>query len=74
MLLIAIGLIYWYLLISLVGMGFFMYGRKRPDGAAIVTGIVLMVYPYFVGSLAWCVAIGIGICAVYAFLKLVVRI
>lgn len=27
-----------------------MYGRKRPDGTAMVTGIVLMVYPYFIGS------------------------
>lgn len=74
MLLIAIGLLYWDLLISLVGIGFFMYGKKRPDGVAIVTGIILMVYPYFVGSLGWCMAIGIGICALYVFLKLVVRI
>lgn len=69
MLLIAIGLIYWDIFISLVGIGFFMYGRKRPDGAAMVTGLVLMVYPYFIGSLEWSIGIGIVICAVFTFLK-----
>lgn len=74
MLLIAVGLIYWDIFISLIGIGFFMYGRKRPDGTAKVTGLVLMIYPYFIGSLGWSIGVGIGICAVFVFLKTVVRI
>jgi len=74
MLLISIGLIYWGLFISLVGFAFFMYGKKRPDGTSIVTGIVLMVYPYFVSSVEWSIGIGIAVCAIFAFLKFVVRI
>jgi len=74
LLLISIGLIYWDILISLVGAGFFMYGRKRPDGTAMITGIVLMIYPYFIGSIGWSIAIGIAICAIYIFLKKIVRL
>ena len=74
MLLISVGLIYWGLFISLVGFAFFMYGKKRPDGTALITGVVLMVYPYFIGSVGWSIATGLIICAAFAFLKFVVRI
>lgn len=74
MLLISIGLIYWGLFISLIGFAFFMYGKKRPDGPAIITGIILMAYPYFVSSVGWSIGIGIAILAIFAFLRFVVRI
>ena len=74
MLLISIGGIYWDLLISLIGMGFIMYGRKRPDSVALVAGIVLVAYPYFISSVAWDIVVGLVIVAVYIFLKCVVRI
>jgi hypothetical protein len=65
MLLIAIGVLYWGIFISLVGMGFFMYGKKRPDGIAMITGIVLMVYPYFISSVGWSIAAGVIVLAAY---------
>ena len=37
--------------ISLIGLALFMYGRKEMRIPHIVAGLVLMVYPYFVGSL-----------------------
>ena len=74
MMLITIGLIYWDILISLVGMGIFIYGKKRPDLVALIAGIIIMVYPYFIGSLGWSIAVGLIILAVYVFLKRVVRI
>jgi len=72
--LIAIGEIYWDILISLVGLGFFMYGRKRPDVVALLTGLIIMVYPYFIASLGWSILVGLIIIAVYAFLKRIVRL
>lgn len=74
MLLFSIGGLYWDLFISLIGTGFIMYGRKRPDIAAVVAGLILVFYPYFVSSVAWDIAIGIAIIVVYIFLKRVVRI
>ncbi len=37
--------------ISLIGVALLMYGRKEVRVPHIVAGLVLMVYPYFVGSL-----------------------
>jgi hypothetical protein len=41
-----------------IGLGFFMYGRKQRAPVPLVCGIVLMVFPYFVGNV-WLLA-GIG--------------
>lgn len=69
MLAISTGMLYWDLFISLIGMGFFMYGKKRPDYVALFSGIVIMVYPYFVSSLAASIGIGAGIIVLYYILK-----
>jgi len=74
MLLFSTGGLYWDIFISLIGAGFIMYGRKRPDIPSIVAGIILVFYPYFISSLAWEIAVGVSVIAVYIFLKRVVRI
>jgi hypothetical protein len=74
MLLISTGLISWGLFIGMVGMGFFIYGKKSADGLFLISGLALMIYPYFVGSLMWSVIIGVIICVVTFILKYVVRI
>jgi len=40
------------LVIGLVGLGFFTYGRKQQNLSALATGAALCVYPYFVSSAA----------------------
>ena len=37
-------------LVSTVGMGFFMYGKKQGRAPQIAFGVLAMVYPYFVGG------------------------
>jgi hypothetical protein len=74
MLLLTAGGLYWDLFISLIGMGFFIYGKKRPDVAALVAGLILIVYPYFIKSLVWDIACGVAIVALYIILKRVLRI
>lgn len=37
-------------LVSLVGFGFFSYGRKQGRPPQIVFGLISMVYPYFVAG------------------------
>ncbi len=39
------------LLIGMIGMVLFVYGKKQGNPKALTTGAVLCVYPYFVGSL-----------------------
>jgi hypothetical protein len=73
MLAIDTGLLYWDVFISLAGFAFFLYGKKRPDAAALVAGIILMIYPYVVGSLWWSMGIGAGILLLFVFVKKVIR-
>ncbi len=60
----------WGLLFSSIGMGFFIYGRKQTRAVPLVCGIVLMVYPYFVSSTLWLVAIGVLLCAIPYFVRI----
>ncbi len=36
--------------VSMVGLGFFMYGKKQARPPQLVFGVISMVYPYFVGG------------------------
>lgn len=49
------------LVIGLVGLVMFNHGRKEADLKALGTGLVLLVYPYFISSLLvlWLVFVGI---------------
>jgi hypothetical protein len=47
------------LVISGVGLGLFLYGKKQTRIPHLVTGIILMVYSYAVSSVFWMVVIGV---------------
>lgn len=46
-------------LISTVGFGFFLYGKKSTRLPQLVTGVAMMVYPYFIASTFWMVGIAV---------------
>jgi hypothetical protein len=52
------------LVISGVGLGLFLYGKKQTRIPHLVIGIVLMVYTYAVTSVFWMVLIGVLLLAV----------
>ena len=64
------GNLFASMLIGSIGFGLFIYGKKQQRLPQLVTGIVLSIYPFFVASAAWMVAIGV---AVLGVLALVVR-
>lgn len=45
---------------SLVGMGYFSFGRKRSPFIKYA-GILLMIFPYFVSTFWWMIGIGFAI-------------
>jgi len=51
------SVLFFSLITSGVGFVLFVYGRKQARPPQLVAGIVLMVYPYFVSSLAMNVGI-----------------
>ena len=40
------------LLVGSVGLGFFAYGKRQRRAPHLAVGVLLMVYPYFVSSVA----------------------
>jgi len=60
----------WGLIFSSIGFGYFLYGKKQGSAVPLVCGIVLMVYPYFVGSSALAmIGIGVVLIAIPWFLR-----
>ena len=49
--------------LGIIGAGYVMYGRKAHHPVALVAGVLLCVFPYFVDSLTWTLLIGAGLLA-----------
>ncbi len=59
----------WGLVFGSIGMGYFLYGKKQGRIAALVSGIALMVFPYFVTNWFFIVLIGMALMALPYFVK-----
>lgn len=44
---------------GIVGMSYFIYGRKAKKDIFLYMGVVLMLYPYLIGTLSGVVGVGI---------------
>jgi hypothetical protein len=64
------GWLFVSLLIGSVGFVLFVYGKKQSRLPHLLTGLALMLYPYFVASVFWMVAVA---CLILAALWLAVR-
>jgi hypothetical protein len=49
------------LIFSSIGLGYFMYGKKVTSPVFRVTGLVLMVYPYFVQNIIAITIMGVAL-------------
>jgi len=59
----------WGLLFGSIGMGYFVYGKRQQRGIALVSGIALMVFPYFVTGWFLIVLIGLVLMALPFFIR-----
>lgn len=62
-------LLVWGFLFSTIGLGFFMYGKKQKALVPLVSGLVLMIYPYFIPNSIWMVVVGVILIAVPYFIR-----
>jgi hypothetical protein len=60
----------WGLLFGSFGFAYFMYGRKQKKPVPLVTGLVLMAFPYFIDSPALLAGIGLTLMAIPFFIKI----
>ena len=59
----------WGVLFSGIGVGFFIYGRRQGRTVPLVSGLVLMIFPYFIPNTTAMVIIGAIFIAVPYFLR-----
>ena len=65
------SLLLWSLLFSSVGLGFFIYGKKKQKAVVpLFCGLGLMIYPYFVSNTILLVAIGAVLIALPYFVRI----
>jgi len=62
--------LFWGLIFSSIGLGFFMYGKRQKAVVPIVCGIGLMIYPYFISSTGLLVSIGAALIAIPYFVRI----
>jgi hypothetical protein len=63
--LLAFGLIF-----GCIGFGYFLYGRNQRAAIPLVCGVLLMVVPYFISSIAILIVVGVALMAIPYFVRL----
>jgi len=59
----------WGLLFGSIGMGYFVYGKKQQRVVALISGMALMIFPYFVTGWFLMVLFGIVLMALPFFMR-----
>jgi hypothetical protein len=60
----------WGMLFGLIGYGFFSYGKKQGAIMPLISGIALMVFPYFVTNTYLMLAVGVILMSLPYFIRL----
>lgn len=61
--------LFWGVVFSAFGVGFFIYGKKQQVAVPLFCGVALMVFPYFVGNTILLVLIGAALIALPYFVR-----
>lgn len=59
----------WGLLFGSVGFAYFIYGKKQKRTVPLVTGLALMIFPYFVASPVLLALVGLALMALPYFIR-----
>ena len=51
----------WSIVFGIIGMGYFSFGRKQDKNIFLLSGIALMVFPYFVEGLSLNIVVGVAL-------------
>ncbi|MBS1138540.1 MAG: hypothetical protein H6R11_2494 [Proteobacteria bacterium] len=63
------AILLWGVLFSSIGLGLFIYGKRQQRLVALLCGLGLMIYPYFVSSALLVVLIGAVLVAIPFFIR-----
>lgn len=59
----------WGVFFGSIGMGYLVYGKKQHRGIALLSGVVLCAFPYFVSNIFLMILVGIVFMALPFFLR-----
>lgn len=59
----------WGLLFGSIGLAYFIYGKKQKRGVPFISGIGLMLFPYFVSDIYLIVIIGMLLIALPYYVR-----
>lgn len=60
----------WGLLFGSIGLGFFVYGRRQKAVVPLLSGLALMIFPYFFSNTIALVTLGIVLIAIPYFVRM----
>jgi len=63
------AILLWGVLFSSIGLGLFIYGKRQQRLVALLCGLGLMIFPYFVSSALLVVLIGAVLVAIPFFIR-----
>ncbi|MDQ7003089.1 MAG: hypothetical protein Q9N02_10470 [Ghiorsea sp.] len=64
------SMLMWGLVFGAVGFAFFTYGRKQKAVVPLITGVALMVLPYFTTNITILLCSGLALLAIPYFIRL----
>ena len=59
----------WSLIVSSIGLGYFLYGKKAANLIALISGLIMMIYPYFVQNILVSILLGVVLMIAPFFIK-----
>jgi len=62
--------IIWGLIFGSIGLGYFVYGKRQRSIVPLISGLSLMVFPYFVSNTILLVIVGLLLSAIPYFVRL----
>jgi len=66
-------IILWGGIFSLIGLGFFIYGKRKKADLLFYTGVALLIYPYFVSSIIAMILVGVALMSFPYFYKVLTQ-
>jgi len=64
------SLLIWGMVFGAIGLGFFAYGKKQKAMAPMISGIALIVFPYFIANVYLLVIVGALLVALPYFVRI----
>lgn len=64
------SLLVWGMLFGSIGLGFFVYGKKQKAVVPLISGIALIVFPYFISNVTILVIVGVILVVIPYFVRI----